>query len=81
MKGIYVQQWDRYIKYHMRHNGMKINKREWPVKLIIDLWVHLLWIWTFRNNAIHANDNEQTSRYKVEELARKMDAVWTRHQS
>jgi hypothetical protein len=80
VKGRNFQQWDRYIKNHMRHNGMKLNKRKWPVKLIIALWVHLLWIWTFRNIVIHANDNEQTSHYKVEELSRKMDAVWTRHQ-
>jgi hypothetical protein len=59
---------------------MSINKRESSSKLIIALWDHLLHIWTFRNGVVHANSNGRTALYKVEELRRKMDAVWMRHQ-
>jgi hypothetical protein len=75
MKRRIVQQWERYIEYHLQHNTMNLNKREWPEKLILALWDHLFWIWMFRNGVVHTHDNGQTSRYKVEEATRKMDAV------
>jgi hypothetical protein len=75
MKVRIVQQWERYIEYHLQHSNMKLSKREWPVKLIITLWDHLLWIWTFRNGVVQEKNNEQTTHYKVEELVRKIDVA------
>jgi hypothetical protein len=50
-------------------------------KLIIALWDHhLLHIWMLRNGVVRANGNGQTVCYKVEELARKMDAVWMQYE-
>jgi hypothetical protein len=49
------------------------------VKLIVALWDHLHRIWTFINGVLHEDNRGNISRYKVEALQRKIDAVWDRY--
>jgi hypothetical protein len=68
-----------YIASHTRQNQIGLPAKEWAAKLIIALWDHLHWIWTFMNGVLHEDNQGRIARYKVEALQRKIEVVWYRY--
>jgi hypothetical protein len=79
MKGQIVRQWETYISFHIRQKQIGLPAKEWAEKLIIAIWDHLHWIWTFRNRVLHEDNQGRIARYKVEALHRKVEVVWDRY--
>jgi hypothetical protein len=61
-KGRIVRQWEKYISFHIMQKHIAPPAKEWAVKLIIALWDHLHWIWTFRNGVLHENNQGRIAR-------------------
>jgi uncharacterized protein with von Willebrand factor type A (vWA) domain len=67
------------VKQHIQNDNIKLKAWDWAPKMIQALWDNVLWLWQYRNDALHENDMNKVDQFKVEALDRDIERLEARH--
>jgi hypothetical protein len=70
LKGRLSTRWQGFVAAHLKATKSQLKADKWAAKFVAALCEYTLWIWQYRNGAIHAENVTQTKRYKLEALGR-----------
>jgi hypothetical protein len=70
----------REATYTEWNKKSKTKATDWAPKMIQDLWDHMLWMWKYRNKALHANETNKVAQFKVEALESDIERSEARHE-